>query len=203
MSTVEPKKITKSKRKTKHYVDNKKFYDDIVAYKKRCYEAEMAGKDKPPIPDFSALCVFLIAQNVIRMPAYNGYSYKDEMASDAMMNCIRYFDNFDENKYTNPHAYFTMICSHACKNRINEEKKLRYALYKKFEEDYVLTGNHHQLLDEKNNLIEPSIYDNISEYIEDYEIKDREKKARRIQKMKEKKKQEELRRVDGDDIDEE
>src|SRR5690606_33105405 len=179
------KNMSKKKVK-KHYVDNKKFYQCILDYKKKVYEANRDGKEKPPIPDFAGECILLIAQNTVRMPQYSGYTYKEEMVSDAVLNCIKYFDNFDETKYTNPHAYFTMICLHANKQRINDEKKNRYAIYKKFEEDFIFNANRDLLVDEKNNLIVEPVYDNISEYIVDYEDKDREKKAKRIEKLKEK-----------------
>lgn len=192
----------KSKKNSKHYVDNQKFYECIVDYKRKVYEAIRDGREKPLIPEFAGRCILLIAENTAKMRSFNGYSYKEEMISDGILNCTKYFDNFDENKYTNPHAYFTMVCVQANIQRIKDEKKNRYAIYKKFEEDFILNSNRDLMLDEKNNLIVDPVYDNISEYIQDFEIKDKENKSKRLEKLKEKRKQQNIENERFSDVDE-
>ena len=51
------------------------------------------------------------------------YTYKDEMVSDAIENCVMYFESFDPEKSKNPFAYFTQIIFFAFVRRILKEKK--------------------------------------------------------------------------------
>lgn len=52
-----------------------------------------------------------------------GNSYKDEMISDGIENCIQCVLNFDPEKSQNPFAYFTQIITYAFIRRITKEKK--------------------------------------------------------------------------------
>lgn len=51
-----------------------------------------------------------------------GNSYRDEMISDGVENCLIYADNYDADKYKNPFAYFTQIVFFAFVRRIQKEK---------------------------------------------------------------------------------
>jgi len=178
--------MTKNRKKGNHYVNNAKFYECIVEYKKKVYEAEETGDKPPRIPEFAGECIVLIAYNTAKIYKFSQYSYKEEMISDAILNCVNYFDSFNEKKYKNPHAYFTMICMNSNVHRINLEKKLRYALYKAFENDMILSGKM-----ENEVSLDSEIYDNMSEYICDWEKSHNEKKMERKRKAAEKKKREE------------
>lgn len=183
------------KKPKNHYVDNKKFYESIVAYKKKCRDAEEAGLPKPQIPEYAGQCIKDIAENVgKRVYKFAGYSYNDEMISDSILNCITYFDNFDETRFDNPHAYFTRICYNANANRIKIEKKEKYATYKLFENEMILSANPDVVFHESHGLINEDIYGNISEYIEDFEIKEKRRKAERKEKLKAKKMRDSLER---------
>lgn len=108
---------------TTPYVDNKKFQEAIKLHKLKCLEAEKSGEERPRIPDYIGRCILLITTNLARRPNFNGYTYKDEMISDGYEHCIRYFYNFNSDKYDNPFAYFTKIAYYAFVRRITSEKK--------------------------------------------------------------------------------
>jgi hypothetical protein len=55
-----------------------------------------------------------------------GNTYKDEMISDGIENCILYAHNFNPKKSKNPFAYFTQIIYFAFIRRIGKEKKQLY-----------------------------------------------------------------------------
>lgn len=174
-------------KKSNHYVDNKKLYQCIVEYKQRLRESKKNGSTPPKIPEYAGECIVLIAENMAkRYHAFARYSYNDEMASDAILNCIKYFDSFDETKYDNPHAWFTKICYNANIQRIKTEKTNQYVKYKAFESELIMSGDYDNVVDSGHSL-DKDIYDNISSYIDDYEQKEEEKKIKRKERLQEKK----------------
>jgi len=116
-----------------HYVDNKHLYEVIIKYKNDCIDAAKAKKEKPRIPNYVGECIMMIAQRLSHKPNFINYSFRDEMISDGVENCISYFDNFDPAKSTNPFAYFTQIIYYAFLRRILKERKQTYTKHKLFE----------------------------------------------------------------------
>lgn len=169
-------------KKTNHYVDNKKFLEDIMDYKKRCVEAAEAGKEKPRVTEYCGKCIWLITENLARKPRFMNYSFIDEMKSDALENCFMYFDNFNPAISQNPFAYFTQIISFAFHRRIAKEEKNRYIMYKKFQESVLDTPDASLMVDgDDNHLISSTMYDNLNEFIKNFENKERIKKEKRKQ----------------------
>lgn len=140
-----------------HYVDNKQLYDCIVQYKQLCIEANQNKKAKPAIPDYAGRCILMIAERLSLKPNFINYSYRDEMISDGVENCISYFDNYDPAKSTNAFAYFTQIIYYAFLRRILKEKKQQYIKYKSFENlslfDELVSQNDDEIIN-INNLLE-------------------------------------------------
>lgn len=58
--------------------------------------------------------------------------WKELMVGDAIETCVKNLRCFDADKYSNPHAYITMICYRCFINRIRLEKKRTAAKYKYF-----------------------------------------------------------------------
>jgi|688.fasta_scaffold391872_2 hypothetical protein len=168
------------KKKKNHYVDNEKFLAEIVEYKKKCKIAEAEGREKPRLSEYIGQCIYLIAENLAHKPRFMNYSFVDEMKSDAIENCLLYFDNFDSDKYSNPFAYFTQIIYYAFHRRINKEEKNRYIMYKKFQESVLDSDDHNLMVDiDDNHLIPPSMYDNLNEFIRNFEKREQDKKEKR------------------------
>jgi len=113
-----------------NYVDNKQLYATILNYKANVKQAKEDNTDKPQIPNYVGECILLIAQRLATKPNFINYSYRDEMISDGIENCISYFDNFDPAKSDNPFAYFTQIIYYAFLRRIQKEKKQVYIKHK-------------------------------------------------------------------------
>jgi hypothetical protein len=111
------------KKKKIHYIDNKKFLGSLRDYKESCVSAEKDGLEDPAIPEYIGECFMKIANGLSFRPNFIGYSYKSEMISDAIENCLMYFRNFDPDKSKNPFSYFTTICYYAFVRRISKEKK--------------------------------------------------------------------------------
>ena len=181
-------------KKKNHYVDNEKFLAEIKEYKIKCKDAEAAGKEKPRVSEYIGKCIYLIAENLAHKPRFMNYSYVDEMKSDAIENCLMYFDNFDSDKYSNPFAYFTQIIYYAFHRRINKEEKNRYVMYKRFQESVLDSVDAGLMLDnDGNHMLPTTMYDNINDFIDRFEKREEDKKAKR------KEKKEGLEKFVGDD----
>jgi hypothetical protein len=172
----------KQKKITVHYVDNKKFYDEILKYRAKIVEAKEQGKEEPRLPEYIGECIWKIANKLSTMPRFVNYSYRDEMISDGIENCIMYFKDYNPEIGQNPFAYFTQIIYYAFLRRIGKEEKNRYIIYKNYQESIVNQGHSNYLVDnDDNNLMPAQIYDNISEFMEKFEKKEEEKKIKRKQ----------------------
>ena len=134
----------------KHYVDNKKLLEAIIEYRKKTteYKANNKAGIKPPIPNYIGECMLLIAQRLSYKPNFINYSYREEMISDGIENCVSYIDNFDPEKSNNPFAYFTKIIYFAFLRRIKKEKKQLYIKHKSLENSLIM-----------NTLIEQNEFD--------------------------------------------
>ena len=125
-------------KKTNHYINNADFLKALVDYKELCDTAEKEKKPEPPIPNYIGECFLKIAEHLSRKPNFISYTYRDEMISDGIENCLMYFKNFDPIKSKNPFAYFTQIIYYAFLRRIMKEKKQLYVKYKATEQFGIL-----------------------------------------------------------------
>jgi hypothetical protein len=106
--------------KQKHYINNGDFLAALVDYKEACKKAEKNSKQLPPIPNYIGECFMKIAEGLSHKPNFINYTYRDEMISDGIENCLMYFNNFDETKSKNPFAYFTQVIYFAFLLRIQK-----------------------------------------------------------------------------------
>tara|TARA_B100000927_G_scaffold66154_1_gene52184 strand:- start:516 stop:1049 length:534 start_codon:yes stop_codon:yes gene_type:complete len=113
----------KTEKKKEHYVNNKEFLAAMVEYKKLCSEAEESGEEKPPVTNYIGECFLKIANHLSYRPNFINYTFRDDMISDGIENCLQYLDNFNPDKSNNPFAYFTQIIYYAFIRRIQKEKK--------------------------------------------------------------------------------
>ena len=112
-----------SKKKQAHYVDNAKFLQAMKDWKEACRDAEEMGEEVPPVTNYIGECFLKIANGLSYRPNFINYTYRSEMVSDGIENCLQYIHNFDPEKSKNPFAYFTQIIYYAFLRRIQKEKK--------------------------------------------------------------------------------
>ena len=112
-----------ARKKGVHYVDNAKFLQAMKDWKEQCKDAEEAGDEVPRISDYIGECFLKIANGLSFRPNFINYTYKQEMISDGIENCLQYIHNFNPEKSKNPFAYFTQIIYYAFIRRITKEKK--------------------------------------------------------------------------------
>jgi DNA-directed RNA polymerase specialized sigma24 family protein len=116
-----------------NYINNKTLYGAMIQYKNELQEAQTNNKIKPRIPKYIGESILLICTNLAKKPNFSGYTYKEDMISDAMIDCIAGVGNFNPDKTNNPFAYFTQIAWNAFIRRIMKEKKQTYIKHKNFE----------------------------------------------------------------------
>ena len=163
----------------KHYVDNKKLFAVMVKYKE-AYNTHNAAQKKnkrtlkvPQIPEYIGECLLMIATRVASKPNFANYTFREDMVSDAIENCILYMHNFDPKKSQNPFAYFTQIIHYAFIRRIEREKKHSYIKYKyaihraQQKDDYAADGD--KSFDIKDSAW--ASYENVHDFIRNYEEK--------------------------------
>ena len=127
-----------AKAKGAHYVDNKKFHQAMIEWKEKCIDAEEAGDDIPQISDYIGACFLKIANGLSYRPNFINYTYRQEMISDGIENCLQYIHNFNPEKSKNPFAYFTQIIYYAFIRRIQKEKKQSHVKNKMIEKQEYL-----------------------------------------------------------------
>jgi len=111
------------KKVTQHYVDNKKFLEAMVIHKDKVNKAIENNRKKPDVTNYIGECFLKIANHLSYRPNFINYTYRDDMISDGIENCLQYMNNFNPEKSTNPFAYFTQIIYYAFIRRIQKEKK--------------------------------------------------------------------------------
>jgi hypothetical protein len=171
------------KKVTKNYINNADFLKALIDYKNLCDEAIAEGKTPPIVSNYIGECFLKISEHLARKPNFISYSFKEEMISDGIENCVMYFRNFNPEKSKNPFAYFTQIVYYAFLRRIAREKKQLYLKYKATEQ-YGILDEGEMYEDENGSMRQFEMYNNISEYIETFETKRAEQLVKKKAKAK-------------------
>ena len=120
-----------AKKKSVHYVDNKKFLQAMIDWRETWADEE----NIPPVTNYIGECFLKIATHLSYRPNFINYTYRDEMISDGIENCLQYVKNFNPEKSKNPFAYFTQIIYYAFLRRIAKEKKQSHIKNKMIERE--------------------------------------------------------------------
>lgn len=179
----------RKKRQDNHYIDNEKFLEELVTHKKAVAKAKKAGSKPPGVSNYIGQCFLDIANNLAKKPNFANYTYKDDMVSDSVENCIMYATNFDPKKSRNPFAFFTQIIYYAFLRRIQKEKKQLYIKMRCFEENDP-TGRFRNWMEQEHSKYEDST---MSPYVEfmiegpsSESLKPKKKPKKKHKKVKEK-----------------
>lgn len=107
------------RKRRKNYINNEDFHNALSEWKEQL-------KDDPNtrMPEYIGLCFMKIAEGRAKHPWYSGWTFKDEMISEAILTCIKYSYNYDHEKFSNPFAYFTTYVNNAFEQIKQKEKKI-------------------------------------------------------------------------------
>jgi hypothetical protein len=114
---------TQKAKQKEHYVDNKKFLQAMTDWRLKYDKAMKAKRKAPKVTNYIGECFLKIANHLSYRPNFINYTYRDDMISDGIENCLQYMNNFNPKKSNNPFAYFTQIIYYAFIRRIQKEKK--------------------------------------------------------------------------------
>lgn len=180
-----------SKRKPTPYINNKHFYEAMKVFHASCQEAKAKGQDRPPIPDYVVLCFMEITEKYASKANFAGYSYLDDMKSDALMDCVKYAHVFNPSRGKNPFAFFTQTIKNAFIRRI-EAEKLQSIIKAKVRINAATNSSpydENEQYDENGDFVESgskSLSDliGLSETVNDFERRQKEKKEKRKKNVK-------------------
>lgn len=156
----------KPKRKT-NYINNKTLYAAMIHYRNDVQEAIEHDAEKPIVPKYIGESILLICNNLAKKPNFSGYTYKHDMISDGIMDCIAAVDKFDPDKTNNPFAYFTQIAWNAFLRRIQKEKKQTYIKHKNFENSFMFP----EIFEDANHATQLSSNEYSADVVRSYEEK--------------------------------
>ena len=122
------KRLTPSDR---DYVSNKDLFNAIVEYRNQLFALREKDPNAHLEPsEYIVNTIMLICQRRLNSYNFSTYSYRDEMLSDAYLDCFRDITKFNPEKSQNPFSYFTSAANNAFKNRIKNEKAYLYTKYR-------------------------------------------------------------------------
>jgi DNA-directed RNA polymerase specialized sigma subunit len=180
---------TTVKTKEKHYVNNEHFLQEMVVFRAAVKEAETINAERPRVPEYIGECLFKIATHLARKPNFANYTFKEDMISDGIENCLLYIDNFDPEKSKNPFAYFTQIIYYAFLRRIQKEKKHLYIKYKSMENAVIMQLVENNGEEYVSGNLNGALHDSYSEeFISDFINAFEDNKEKKIAAAKPKKK---------------
>ena len=122
-----------ARQKGEHYVDNRKLFESMIEFKEKCRLAKESDKERPPVSNYIGECFLKIATHLSYKHNFINYTYREDMISDGIENCLQYVENFNPEKSKNPFAYFTQIIYYAFLRRIAKEKKQTHVKNKMIE----------------------------------------------------------------------
>jgi hypothetical protein len=167
-----------------HYVNNAELLKAIIEHRKSLKHAKKNKLQPPEVNEYVGTCFLKIAEHLSRKPNFMAYTFREDMISDAVENCIQYVNNFNPAKSKNPFSYFTQIIYFAFLRRISKEKKQLYVKYKATEQLGFLQDNGEHNLEELglDGGRQFQVYENISEFIHTFEQgrKTKKRKQRKV-----------------------
>ncbi len=123
----------------RHYIDDDHLTAVLSEWKDRFDEALSKGESRPQLPEAVGEAIYDMSEAMGKRHNFCGYSYLDEMKSDAILNCVKYIHNFNPKKKSDKKGkvsafgYINMIIWRSFTNRIESEKLEQFLKYKSFE----------------------------------------------------------------------
>jgi hypothetical protein len=128
--------VVKSPR---HYIDDDNLTAILSEWKDQYDELVGQGLPRPKLPEAVGEAIYDMAEAMGKRHNFSGYSYLDEMKSDAILHCVKYIHNFNPKKKSekkgkvSAFGYINMIIWRSFTHRIDYEKQQQYLKYKSFQ----------------------------------------------------------------------
>lgn len=185
--------VRKRNKNGDHYIDNIKFQEEMENYISKYNEAIKNNVKLPRISEFIGDCFIKLSTKLSESPSFRGFSFKDEMVSEGIENCIKYAHRFNPEMiskfYTEQivkvkaYSYFTTVIVRAFIRKIQSEEHNKYISIKAYKNTMLFFGPESNGTDLKS-LTAIKLHDNIEEFVEKYEKKLQEKKEKTAESNK-------------------
>lgn len=118
---VKKPRAKKQRNTSRDFVNNAMLLEEIIKSKARL--AEDPGMKLDAMTKELTRMLNIMVFRYSNKPSFIGYSYKDEMCADALLNLCAKWDKFDENRFTNAFAYYTTLIHNCFLGTLAKEKK--------------------------------------------------------------------------------
>lgn len=128
-----------------HYVNNDEMLSAYIAYQQSREEAAAQGLPDPILPRFLGECFLKICHRTAYKYNFINYSFRDEMISDAIENCMAGCNTFDHKRGKYIFSYYTTVAWNAFIRRIQKEEKqsrLKGRIIADLDIDSIVTQEH-------------------------------------------------------------
>lgn len=139
IDTIQFQKDVAQNLKSRHYIDDDHLTKILSDWKQIFDQFKEYGFERPPLPEAVGEAIYDMSESMGKRFNFAGYSYLDEMKSDAILHCVKYIHNFNPLKKSekkgkvSAFGYINMIIWRSFTNRIKYEKQQQYLKYKSFE----------------------------------------------------------------------
>lgn len=113
-----------------HFINNEDFMEKLIERQNINKARVEQGLEPIEVSQYLANSIYKLADALSKRHNFIGYSFREDMVSDAVMDCIRYIDKWTPEKGNNPFAYFNQITFYAFLRCIQKEKDQTYVKYK-------------------------------------------------------------------------
>ncbi len=114
-----------AEKNKEYYVSNKELYQAYLDW----YKALETNPDLP-IPRYIAECMTKICTRVSYKMNFINYPFREDMISNALIDCVKYAKKFNPERSNNPFAWITQIATNAFIRVITTEKTHLYTVAK-------------------------------------------------------------------------
>lgn len=125
MSEEKTKVVRKNRPRAKttdrDYISNPEFTKAVGEWAATTRGLER--KDWPPVPAYVGRCIMQLIDNYGRKGNWRGYTYLDDMKSEATLTCCKYMANFNLERSSNAFAYFTQLIHNSFLFVLSKEKQ--------------------------------------------------------------------------------
>jgi DNA-directed RNA polymerase specialized sigma24 family protein len=124
--------MVKKPTKKANYVNKTDLCAALAERRAQVAAALEAGDEPPRASDYIGRAIMMIAERMARRPNFSGYSYKQDMVGDAIIDMLGAADKFDPTKSSNPFGYLSRCSWNAFIRRIHKEKRESYIKHMNF-----------------------------------------------------------------------
>lgn len=125
--------------KERHYINNVDLTAAILEYQVKYLENKKKGAPPPTASDYIGKAILMLCEKLTTRWNFAQYSYRAEMKSDAIEDCVNALKSFNlEKAKSNAFNYLSMVAFRACQRRIITERKQNAIKHKNYQHNYHL-----------------------------------------------------------------